>query len=332
MHNLLVEMLECPACHGALTWKVIERRGVRIEDAEACCVVCGTIYPIREGIGLFLTPDLPRNDLWEQVDSQLTQYLRERPEVERQLMDVPLERLTPADQFFRALLLEERGKYAQAKATADLAHPRLYTPEYLACYDSQVNYVVERLAASDDPIVDLASGRCYLVEVLARRLRQPIVATDFSPRVLRRDRRWLEFLGLYDGVSLLAFDARRTPFKDGVIKTLTTNLGLPNIEEPGNLLQELRRIVAGTFLAISQFYPDDDEANAAAIRRARLSTLLFRRSALEHFAAAGWQVEVANVCTGKAHPTPTSVVLEGARIDALPLAEIVLEWCVLLAR
>lgn len=332
MHNLLVEMLECPACHGPLTWKVIERRGVRIEEAEACCAGCGAIYPIREGIGLFLTPNLPRNDLWEEVDNQLTQYLRERPEVESQLMDVPVDALAPADQFFRALVLEERGEYAQAKHTADLAHPRLYTPEYLACYESQVDYIVERLSASDGPIVDLASGRCDLVEVLARRPRQPIVATDLSPRVLRRGRRWLEFLGLYDRVSLLAFDARCTPFKNDVVKTLTTNLGLPNIEEPGNLLQELRRIVAGTFLAISHFYPEDDEANAAAIRRARLSTLLFNRSALEHFAAAGWQVEVTNVCTGKARPTPTGVILEGAGIDAFPVAETLLEWCVLIAR
>ena len=331
MHTYLFEMLECPSCHGELAWTVTERREDRVETAEAYCEACATTYPIREGIGLFLTPDLPRDDLWEQVDSQLIQYLREQPDVERKLMDVPLETLAPADQFFRALVLEERGEYTEAKAVEELANARLYTSEYLACWDSQYNYVLERLSASDGPIVDLASGRCYLVEKLARRLDRDIVATDFSPRVLRRDRRWLEFLGLYDQVSLLAFDARRTPFKDGVVKTLTTNLGLPNIEEPGNLLQELRRIVAGTFLAVSHFYPQDDEANVAAIRKAGLSTLLFRPSALECFAKAGWQVEVANVCAAKARPTPTGVVLEGAGIDAFPVAETVLEWCVLVA-
>jgi uncharacterized protein YbaR (Trm112 family) len=331
MHTYLIDILECPVCRGELAWTVTEHRGNRIEMAEARCMACAATYPVREGIGLFLTPELPRNDLWEQVEGQLTQHLREHPKVERLLMDVPLDILAPADQFFRALVLEERGKYAEAKAAHDLANVGLYTPEYLACYNRQFSYVLERLSASDGPIVDLASGRCYLVEELARRLGRPIVATDFSPRVLRRDRRWLESLGLYDRVSLLAFDARRTPFKDGAVKTLTTNLGLPNIKEPGNLLQELRRIVAGTFLAISAFYPEDDEANTAVIRKAGLSTLLFRRSALEHFAAAGWQVEVANVCAGKARPTPIGVVLEGAGIDAFPVAETVLEWCVLVA-
>jgi hypothetical protein len=149
--------------------------------------------------------------------------------------------------------------------------------------------------------------------------------------VLRRDRLWLEFLGLYDQVSLLAFDARRTPFKDSAVGTLTTNVGLPNIEQPDDLLQELRRVVAGTFLAVHHFYPEDDEANAALIREVGIEPLLFRDSALECFAQAGWRVETANVCTGRALPTPTGVVLEGAGIDGLPVAETVLEWCVLVA-
>lgn len=332
MHNYLIEMLECPACHGKLAWAVAERREDRIEMAEARCTACDVVYPVREGIGLFLTPDLSGEDLWEQVDSQLMQHLREHPEVERQLMDVPLETLAPANQFFRTMVLEERGEYAEVKIAEELADKGLYTSETRACRDSQYEYVLERLSTADGPIVDLASGRCYLVEKLARKLERPIVATDFSPRVLRRDRQWLEFLDLYDQVSLLAFDARRTPFKDGAVGALTTNVGLPNIEQPGDLLRELHRIVAGTFLAIHHFYPKDDEVNAALIREAGLDTLLFRSSALECFAKAGWQVEVTNGCAGKARPTPTGVVLEGAGIDGLPVTETVLEWCVLVAR
>jgi len=332
MLDFLIQILQCPACHGKLSWQVSVGRGDSIEEAEARCTACGATYPVREGVAVFLTPDIRRKDLWEEVDSQLTQYLCQHPEVERQLMDVPLDTLAPADQFYRALVLEERSDYAQAQAAVDAAQSRLYTPEYLACHERQINYVVECLAASDGPILDLASGRCQLVEVLARQLPRPIVATDFSPRVLRRDRRWLEFLGLYERITLLAFDARRTPFKDGVVERLTTNLGLPNIEQPGTLLRELRRIVGGAFLAISQFYPEDDETNAKALREAGLSALLFRRSTLEHFAAAGWEVKLANVCSGEARPVPTGVVLEGAVIDAFPVAETSLEWCVLVAR
>jgi hypothetical protein len=230
------------------------------------------------------------------------------------------------------MVLEERGKYAEAKAAAELARSGLYTSEYLACYRSQIDCLIGHLVQVEGPIVDLASGRCELVEEMACRLPHLLVATDFSLRVLRRNRRWLEFFGLYDRVSLLAFDARRMPFKDGAVGTMTTNLGLVNIERPDDLVQELRRVVSGTFLAICHFLPEEDEANAAAIRELGLVPFSYRRSTLEHFAAASFEVELENVQAGKARPTPVSELIEGAGIDALPVAETELEWCVLVAR
>ncbi|MCI0395570.1 MAG: methyltransferase domain-containing protein [Chloroflexi bacterium] len=329
MHPYLIELLECPACHHRLDWSVQERTEQRILAAGAHCAACEASYSVRDGIGLFLTPELQRNDLWEQVDSHLVQYLRQHLEQERQLMQSPVESLNPADLFFRAMVLEERREYAQARTVAERAQVGMYTPEYLACWRSQVAYVIGQLAGADDPIVDLASGRCYLVEQLARSLARPIVGSDFSPRVLQQARRTLEFQGLYDRVSLLAFDARRTPFKSGAVQAMTTNLGLPNIQEPGNLLQELRRIVAGRLLAISQFYPEEEDANTEVIRQAGLALLLHRQNALAAFAQAGWQVEAANVCRGMARPTPTSAILDGAGIDGMPVVETTLEWCVL---
>ena len=132
-------------------------------------------------------------------------------------------------------------------------------------------------------------------------------------------------------MSLLAFDARHTPFKTGAVQSLTSNLGSPNIRAADDLLRELHRIIAGTFLVISHFYPEDDEANARKMHELGLERFLYRSTALESFAQTGWRVDVANACLGKAHPTPTGVVLEEAGIDALPYAETTLEWCVLVA-
>jgi uncharacterized protein YbaR (Trm112 family) len=329
MHDYLIDMLVCPACLGNLAWQVHERDHKRILSAKASCRYCAAIYPIHEGIGLFLTSESSPDDLWQQVDTHLTQYLRAHPEVERQLMEPPLATLNPADLIFRALELEERGAYAEARAATDRANEAMYTAEYVSCWTRQVDYLIEQLSSGDEPIVDIASGRCALVEKITQRCDRPVVATDFSPRVLRHDRRRLEHQGLYDRVSLLAFDARHTPFKPGAVKTLTTNLGLPNIQEPGNLLGELRRITDGAFLAISYFYPEYDEANGARIHELGLEALLFRQDALARFAKAGWQVTAANACQGTARPTPTGVALAGAKIDALPVAETILEWCVL---
>jgi uncharacterized protein YbaR (Trm112 family)/SAM-dependent methyltransferase len=331
MNEALLPMLVCPACRGDLAWDLIRQDGAEVEEAEARCQACGAAYPVREGIGLFLTPDLPRHDLWEESESRLAAYLREHPEVERQLMEAPPEALSPADLFYRALALEERGEFIQARALERQAMARLYTPEYLACHERQLAYVLGQVADAQGPVVDLASGRGALVERLARDTQAHVVATDFSPRVLRRNRRLVDALGLRGRVSLLALDARRTPFRDGAVTTLTSNLGLPNIEHPGALLGELRRIVSGTFFSICLFYPEDDEANARFIRQVGLETLLFQRPCLEAFRAAGWQVEVANACQSRALPTPTGGLLEGAGIDALPVAETTLEWCTLVA-
>jgi len=332
MQEFLIEMLECPSCHGELNWKIIQHQGDRIEEAKVNCKKCDGTYPVKEGIGLFLAPDLPRNDLWEQLDSQLIQYLRENPQIESKLMDVPLNTLNPADQFFRSQVLEERGEFAQAKAIANLAYSKLYAPEYLKCNNAQINYLIAQLSIFDGPIIDLASGRGDLAELLVRKLKQPIVFTDFSPQILRRNRRWLEFFGLYERVSLLAFDARRSPFKDGAIKMMTTNLGLINIEEPENLLSELRRVVSGKFCAISFFYQVDDEVNAEAIKKFGMDKFIFKNSALESFRAAGWQVKMENMMIGRAFPTPKGEVIEGAGIDAFPVTETKLEWGILVAQ
>ncbi len=178
MHACLMEVLGCPVCQSELTWEISQHKGDRIEWAGARCRECAAVYPVLGGIGLFLTPDLPREDLWEQADSQLTQYLREYPKRERLLMHAPADALGPADLYYRALAMEERGEYKQAWALEKLAVERIYTGAYRSCWQSQVDYVIEQLAGSGGPIVDLASGRCYLVEQVARTSDRLVVATD----------------------------------------------------------------------------------------------------------------------------------------------------------
>lgn len=332
MHTYLVEMLECPSCHGALTWTITNGDGDRIESGEARCDECGTVYPIREGIGIFLTPDLTRNDLWEEAESGLARYLRQNPEVERGLMEGPSGDLNPADRLFRSMVLEERGDYEAARTLSRAATRDLYTSDYLACSRSQLDHVIERLSNYQGPIVDLASGRGTLVEEMARRLDNEIVMTDFSPTVLRRNRQMLAHLGLLElleRVSLLAFDARRTPFRDGAIERMTSYLGLPSVEQPGDLLFELRRAVSGELLAVTHFFPEDDVTHRDILHE---HELLSRESGVERFRTAGWDMTIENSCRGEARPTPTGVVLDGFGIDGLPIADVVLEWCVVRAR
>ena len=93
MQEYLVDMLCCPVCHEELGWSVEKKLDDHVEVGVAACEGCGASYPIRDGIGLFLTDELEREDLWEEVDSALTQHLREHTELDAQLMEVPLEAL-----------------------------------------------------------------------------------------------------------------------------------------------------------------------------------------------------------------------------------------------
>lgn len=105
MQDYLIELLQCPSCRGELDWSIHEKREDRIESADAHCTDCSSSYSVKEGIGLFLDSELDRDDLWEEADSWLIQYLRDNPNVEGQLMDVPLHSLSPAENFFRVFIV-----------------------------------------------------------------------------------------------------------------------------------------------------------------------------------------------------------------------------------
>jgi methyltransferase family protein len=291
--------LQCPACGGSLS----RRR----------CDDCGADYPLVRGVPTFLTPDAAP-DNWAEAESGLARALRESPELERALLGPPIEELAPADRMFRSFVLDERGDYDAARAAEASAWPELYTPEMLDCNEQAFSALLERLGGQ---VVDLASGRCMLVE----RMEVPVVATDVSPHVLAR----AQERGVASEV--LAFDARRTPFRDGAVETMTTFLGLANVEQPGELLRELRR-VARRLLAIHQLYPEGD-ANAKAIKAFGMERLAYREPFLEELAGAGWDAEIVFECRAQALPTPAGVVLEGARIDGLPVAPTEIDWIVL---
>ena len=330
MQKYLIEILECPKCNGKLDWSITEESHNRIEIAKACCEDCSSTYPVRDGIGIFLTTDLDRNDLWEQVDNRLDQLLKQHPEIEKKLMDAPLHTLGAVDQHYRGDVHSSRGEREAATKAYTLARKGLYSADTIRCWDNQMDYLINELFQYEGPIVDLASGRCGLVKRMLKYLPNMIVATDFSPTVLVENRKRLIEQDLYDRVSLLAIDARQTPFATDSISVLTTLLGLNNILNPGKLLQELFRIVNGKFLAVSNFYPEDDQENGAVIEEAGLAETHYRDRLLQHFRDAEWSVDVKNSCSIDTIPAPPGIVLEGALVDGLPVRRTRLEHCVLM--
>ena len=327
----LTDILVCPVCHGALDWRGSMRVGHRIVQGKAVCSQCQADYPFHEGIGAFLPSHPKADDLWEQVDRETAEFLHGEPVRARRLMDAPLESLSPTDLLVRSFVHASRRDFGAAKIAVDLAIEGLYTPEFRDASKSQMRFLKERLADRPGPIVDLASGRGSLLEFLLPGASQEFVGTDVNTRVLLRDHQYFDFLGLGSKLSLLAFDARHTPFAHQSVPTLVTNVGLANIENPGTLLRELRRVVSGEFLAITIFYPKVEGPNADMIRRLKLEPLLYRRFAVQEFEQAGFPVRVSNSILARARPTPPGVIMHEIRPDRLPVVETELECCTLVA-
>ena len=296
--------LVCPACRRPLV--------------DTSCSACGRTYPVVDGIPLLVEPGSEVTDLWEEAESGLSRVLRENPELERALFDAPAAELASADAFLRALVLEERGRGDEV----DAAFVRLYPPDTLRCMTSQIDTVCERVLEEPGLVVDLASGRGVLLERLQRAVAGTVVATDISPRVLRRARQ--------RGLDAIACDVRRLPFADGSVDVVTTFAGLNNIREPRDLLAELRR-AARHLLAIHLVY-EPGTANDAALRELGLAELAYRDAFVAALAEAGWEAKTLSSCTTMLRPTPTGVLLEGAVIDALPVEAVEGTWLTVEAR
>jgi ubiquinone/menaquinone biosynthesis C-methylase UbiE len=186
--------------------------------------------------------------------------------------------------------------------------------------------VVSAVGAGDTPVVDIASGRGFLVERLAKALDRPIVATDFSPTVLRRTRERFRRQGLADRVSFLAVDARCTPFADGSLPILTTYVGLENIGDSSAALTELRRVTGGALYWVATFY-DDGDPNESAIRELG-STLSLRSDMQRTVRSAGWTPTTIASSHARVVPTPHGEVVD-AGIDGIPVRETTAEWAAL---
>lgn len=132
-------------------------------------------------------------------------------------------------------------------------------------------------------------------------------------------------------MSYLAFDARHTPFADRSVPTMVTYLGLANTRDPVGLVKELRRVVSGSLLAISLFYPEEPGQNTETIRQLKLEAMMHRDSALRQFREGGFEVRTENARTVLALPTPRGEILKDAGIDSLPVVPSPVEWCTLVA-
>ena len=326
-----MKMLVCPVCHGELEWHIKDENEDRIINASISCTACHEVYEVRDEIAVFLTNQLVRNDLWDQGENGLEQYFKEEPEVYEKLMNTPDEELNGADYWYKASYFEMKRDFSTSSRMYEHAFEKIYTEEYINGWDSQMDFIVKNIK-DNEPVVDIASGKGYLIERLLKQTENYIVATDFSPTILLRNKEYYKYKGLYNKLSLLAFDARKTPFKDNSISTMTSNMGLPNIEQPGEVISEMNRITKNTFMSVMFFIDKEDKVHMDLANSFGNAAYATRGNALETFKRAAWDVEILNSFIANIKPTPKGEILEGAGIDGFPIKDTIIEYCVIQGR
>jgi uncharacterized protein YbaR (Trm112 family) len=156
MYKQYIEMLVCPICHKELEWHIEKEEHERIIDAKAACSCCGAEYEVRDEIGVFLTGQLSRNDLWNQGESSLEKFFKEKPEVYEKLVNTPEEELNGADYWFKASYFEMKRDFLTSSRMFKQALEKIYTQDYINGWDSQMQYIVDNIN-SHEPIIDIAS-------------------------------------------------------------------------------------------------------------------------------------------------------------------------------
>ncbi len=270
-------------------------------------------------------------DSWREIYRELEAYML--TEDGKKFLNIPFQELKPADCLFQSLMLEIKGDYENTQIVETSALRDLYTREYNECWEKQATYVTRTLAQrpTNAPVVDIASGLATLVEFIAARINAPIVVTDISPTILKRDKRILQLNHLEDRVDLLAFDIRRMPFKDSSLSAVTTNLGFQNVSDKtgdvDGIIIELSRVLNGKLMGIFDFYDPEDQENRKIISELGLEWSFYRGEFLSRFEKTGLKVGVKNVCLGRKNPTPVGEYFKEATIDTLPVKTTSTEWC-----
>jgi SAM-dependent methyltransferase/uncharacterized protein YbaR (Trm112 family) len=317
--------LACPECRAPL------KPASGDPDGSLYCRACGIPYAAKDGIVLLLPTRQHSADPWQETASGLAMHLARHPDLAKCLLGDPPDHLAPMDRYFRGLLVEESGRIAEGRDIQDQALCECYTEDWREAARRARARTAAAVAGQSGAVVDLVCGMGTLLDDLLALSHACLVATDVSPRVLRRVHRRLD-AGQAARVAFLAMDAHQLAFRDESFDTLTTLEGLLNIPLPPAVLAEVRRVLRGDFWAIMSFYPIEDHGNREQLRSLGLEVIGLRSNALEAFRAAELQAQAEFEAHARACPAPPGRLLKGARIHALPAVETELSLCVVHAR
>ncbi len=116
-------------------------------------------------------------------------------------------------------------------------------------------FLVSRIpVGSDARVLDVATGTGAVAIELCRRTGCSVVGLDQSPEMLAAARERIAVAGLADKIELVEGNAEQLPFDDGSFDALTFTYLLRYVDDPGETLRELARVVrSGGAIASLEF-------------------------------------------------------------------------------
>lgn len=321
LHKSLVPLLICPACQSELRSRIDKEDAGHIIEGGFICQSCKRVYPVVDGIGIFLSGEEIGDDLWKEQETFAATFRRQHPVRYFLLTKTFLGNVRPEDFFLKGMLLEN-------EEILEKASKRIYTKDYLIGYEKTKKALFEIEKGGPDIILEIACGRGGFFKpfLQSRRGRAVYVASDFSLTVLRNNLKWLRRNGFQNQVTLMVFDAKAMPFRDCSIPAATSNLGFPNIRNNGKAVHEAFRVlVPGGILKTNFLFTTEDTRNYAKAREMNLEQFYTRNNVERVFSESGFEFAVEELHRGSVRPTPGG-------IDTLPIVQDVYSFCVIRAK
>ncbi|MCK4258580.1 MAG: class I SAM-dependent methyltransferase [Halanaerobiales bacterium] len=332
MKENLIDLLECPLCHNKLSWKIERINAQDIISGLARCTKCLCEYPIYDSIALFLEPKLQNMKIWKRKEEYIKRHYDKNLEKMQKLLNTPINELSASDLLIRANLMRNCGKYDEVTKLIQFSISKSMLNDCFETIDILIKKCINSIKDYDGVILDIASGKGYLAFKLLNEFSGQLVMSDINPAVLKQNFDMMNELDMNKDVSFVAFDVKKSPFKDHSFSMMTTLLGLQNIFYSQNVLKELKRICCGKFYSISSFCKEEDTVNVQELVRRGLESMWLRLNYEKLFELSGWKLECLSSQFVNAPVVETDNILKSvSAITKFPLKSTIFEYCLTVA-